>query len=105
MGPITVVLPRPRTAGSTPAGAASPAGTASSAVAYRRTVSMTGGADEPLRVLADAPTAAAVSCHPCDEAIVRHLVGHVGRGDCAIHVDADVPPGQLAVSVRLAVAS
>ena len=99
MGPITVVLPRPRTAGS------APAGTASSAVAFRRTVSMTAGADEPLRVLADAPTAASVSCHPCDEAIVRHLVGHVGRLDCAVHVDADVPPGMLAVSVRLAIAS
>ena len=94
MEPITVVLPRPRSAGSTLAG-----------IAYRRTVSMTAGADEPLRMLADAPTAAAVNCHPCDEAIVRHLVGHVGRHDCAVRVDPEVTPGELAISVRLAVAS
>jgi hypothetical protein len=99
MGPITVVLPRPRTADY------APSGSASSAVAFRRTVSMTAGADEPLRVLADAPAAASVSCHPCDEAIVRHLVGHVGRLDCALHVDPEVAPGVLAVSVRLAVVS
>jgi len=66
---------------------------------------MTAGADAPLRALRDAPSAAAVPCHPCDEAIVRHLVGHVGRQDCPVQVDASVTPGMLALSVRLAVAS
>jgi hypothetical protein len=94
MEPITVVLPRPRSAGVPQAG-----------IAYRRTVSMTAGADEPLRMLADAPTAASVNCHPCDEAIVRHLVAHVGRIDCSLRVDPEVAPGVLAISVRLAVAS
>jgi hypothetical protein len=94
MEPITVVLPRPRSTGTTPAG-----------IAYRRSVSMTAGAEEPLRLLADAPTAATVNCHPCDEAIVRHLVAHIGRIDCPLLVDPEVPPGMLAVSVRLAVAS
>lgn len=94
MEPITVVLPRPRTAVAAPSG-----------VAFRRTVSMTAGADEPLRVLADAPTRASVSCHPCDEAIVRHLLAHVRRHDCPVLVDVEVDPGVLAVSVRLTVAS
>lgn len=94
MEPITVVLPRPRSAGSTSAG-----------IAFRRTVSMTAGAEAPLRLLSDAPAAAAVNCHPCDEAIVRHLVAHVGRMDCPIRLDPEVTPGVLAVSVRLAVAS
>ena len=94
MEPITVVLPRPRSAGSSRAD-----------IGYLRTVSMTAGADEPLRMLAAAPSAAAVSCHPCDEAIVRHLVGHVGRLDCAVQVDPEVTPGVLAINVRLAVAS
>jgi len=94
MEPITVVLPRPRSAGSPQSG-----------IAFRRSVSMTAGADEPLRLQRDAPTSAAVSCHPCDEAIVRHLVAHVGRLDCPLTLDPQVAPGMLAVSVRLAVAS
>jgi hypothetical protein len=94
MEPITVVLPRPRSAGSTRA-----------SIAFRRTVSLTMGAEEPLRMLANAPTAAAVNCHPCDEAIVRHLISHVGRVDCSVRVDQDLTPGVLAISVRLAVAS
>src|SRR3978361_2586927 len=94
MDPITVVLPRPRSAGSSRA-----------SIAYRRTVSMTAGADEPLRMLAAAPSAAAVSCHPCDEAIVRHLVGHVGRLDCELRVDQGIPPGELEVCVPLRIAS
>jgi hypothetical protein len=87
----TVVLPRPRSQVAN--------------LAFRRTVSMTEGADAPLRALSDAPSSATVSCHPCDEAIVLHLIGHVGRADCDVRVDPTVRPGQLALSVRLAVAS
>jgi hypothetical protein len=94
MDQTTVVLPRPR---SRPGSRTS--------LAYRRTVSMTAGAEAPLRALRDAPPTAAVLCHPCDEAIVRHLVMHADRHDCAVQVDANVTPGVLALSVRLAVAS
>jgi hypothetical protein len=94
MDQTTVVLPRPRLRPGS-----------GTSLAFRRTVSMTAGADAPLRALRDAPAAAAVLCHPCDEAIVRHLIGHVGRVDCPVLVDAAVTPGVLALSVRLAVAS
>jgi hypothetical protein len=94
MDQTTVVLPRPRTRPGS-----------GSSLAFRRTVSMTTGAEAPLRALREAPAAAAVLCHPCDEAIVRHLVGHVGRVDCPVLVDPAVKPGVLALSVRLAVAS
>jgi hypothetical protein len=92
METFAVVLPRPR---SHP----------SAGLALRKTVSMTRGAEEPLAALRDAPPAALVSCHPYDEAIVRHLVGHAGRTDCAVVVDPDVAHGVLGLSVRLAVAS
>jgi hypothetical protein len=94
MDQTTVVLPRPRTRPN-----------AGTSLAFRRTVSMTAGADAPLRALRDAPASAVVICHPCDEAIVRHLVAHAHRADCAVQVDANVSPGVLALSVRLAVAS
>jgi hypothetical protein len=86
----TVALPRPRSY--------------AAGLSFRRRVSMTSGAELPLRALADAPAAAAVSCHPCDEAIVRHLICHVGRLDCDVRVDPSVSPGELALSVQLAVA-
>jgi hypothetical protein len=95
MESVTVVLPRPRS---------SSVATAPS-LALRHTVSMTNGAETPLRAIADAPTSAHISCNPCDEAIVRHLLGHVGRIDCELRVDAGVVAGELAISVRLAVAS
>jgi len=72
--------------------------------ALRSTVNMTDGADAPLKALREAPTAALVSCHPCDEAIVRHLLAHVSRADCVVLVDAAATPGQLAVSLRFALA-
>jgi hypothetical protein len=90
MEPTTVVLPRPRSH--------------AASLALRHTVSMTSGAELPLRALADAPTSATVSCHPCDEAIVRHLLGHVARLDCDLRIDPAVTPGELALHVRLAVA-
>jgi hypothetical protein len=91
MEPTAVVLPRPRSY--------------APGLAFRRTVSMTSGADLPLRALSDAPASARVSCHPCDEAIVRHLLNHVGRADCEVAIDPAVTPGELALSVRLAFAS
>ncbi|HSP38743.1 MAG TPA: hypothetical protein VLR26_13415 [Frankiaceae bacterium] len=94
MEPITVVLPRPRSTGSAP-----------TSLAYRLTISLTSGAEAPLQALTDAPTSAAINCHPCDEAIVLHLVRHLGRSDYYLRVDATVAPGELAISVRLAVAS
>jgi hypothetical protein len=95
MESVTVVLPRPR----------SSAAVTTPSLALRHTVSMTSGAETPLRALADAPSSAHISCNPCDEAIVRHLLGHVGRIDCELRVDAGVAAGVLAISVRLAVAS
>jgi hypothetical protein len=95
MESVTVVLPRPRSSSTVP----------TSSLAFRHSVSMTSGAETPLRALTDAPTSAHVSCNPCDEAIVRHLLGHVGRLDCELRVDPGVTAGVLAISVRLAVAS
>jgi hypothetical protein len=91
MEPTTVVLPRPRSR--------------SAGLALHRTVTMTAGAELPLRALQEAPIGVLVSCHPCDEAIVRYLVGHVGRPDCSLRVDPAVDPGVLALGVRLRVAS
>jgi hypothetical protein len=91
MDSTTVVLPRPRSR--------------ASSLAMRRTVTMTSGADAPLRALREAPRASRISCHPCDEAIVRHLLGHVGRHDVSLQIDPDVTPGSLAISLRFAVAS
>jgi hypothetical protein len=91
METTTVVLPRPRSR--------------ASSLALRQTVTMTAGADAPLRALREAPTASQISCHPCDEAIVRHLLGHIGRVDVNLQTDADVTPGVLAIAVRFAVAS
>ena len=91
-----MVLPRPRSYA-----ALAPA----EPLAYRQTVSMTAGAEAPLAALKAAPRGATVICHPCDEAIVRHLVAHVGRADVVLHVDETAPAGELGLRVRLAVAS
>lgn len=96
MDQLTVVLPHPRSRSAAPA---------ERGLALRHTVSMTAGAEGPVRALTDAPTAATLVCHPYDEAIVRHLVAHVGRADCEVRVDPAAVHGQLAVSLRLAYAS
>jgi hypothetical protein len=63
-------------------------------------VSMTDGAEAPLRALRDTPHETHVRCHPCDEGIVRYLLSHVDRFDCELAVDAAVPPGELALTAR-----
>jgi hypothetical protein len=58
-----------------------------------------------MAALRDAPPSALVSCHPYDEAIVRHLLAHAGRPDCELVLDATASHGVLGLSVRFAVAS
>lgn len=96
MDTLAVVLPRPRSHA-----AVAPA----AGLTLQQSVSMTAGAEAPLTALSAASTDAIVVCHPCDEAIVRHLVGHVGRHDIVLLVDDGAAPGALGLSVRFAVAS
>lgn len=107
MEPITLVLPHPRSA-ALATSAARPAATPPAASTTRKRsldVSLTSGAETPLRALAEAPPSARIVCHPYDQAIVAHLLAHLGRTDCLLHpLDAAVP-GQLSIRVRLAVAS
>lgn len=104
METLAVVLPRPRTHAAS-AVAAAPSTAPASGLLLQQSVSMTAGAEEPLAALAAAPVAAVVVCHPCDEAIVRHLMAHVGRRDIGLLVDGTAAPGALGLSVRFAVAS
>src|ERR1700712_1701802 len=102
MEPMTLVLPQPRTAALATSTATPPAApTRSPALS----VSLTSGAETPLRALAEAPPSARIVCHPYDQAIVAHLLAHVGRTDCLLHPLAAAVPGELSIRVRLAVAS
>ena len=57
-------------------------------------VSLTQGCDAPLDAL-KSTGAGAVSCHPCDEAIVRLLLGRVPRHDGDLIVTVSIRPGTL----------
>ena len=106
MEPITLVLPHPRSPAretSPPTSPATPR--ASSSRTPSLTVSLTAGSEMPLRALVEAPPSARIVCHPYDQAIVAHLLAHVGRTDCSLHPTAVVAPGELRIRVRLAVVS
>jgi hypothetical protein len=103
MEPITMVLPHPRSAvRATPSVAPRPPATPRTITVA---VSLTSGSEAPLRALADAPQAARIVCHPYDEAIVAHLLAHVGRSDCLLHPTDAAAHGELSIRVRLAIAS
>jgi hypothetical protein len=57
-------------------------------------VSLTEGCDAPLDALKLAPLGHDISCHPCDEAIVRLLMARIHRSDPLL-VSASVAPGTL----------
>ena len=98
-----MVLPHPRSGASV-----SPPPTTRAAATPGRpslTVSLTSGAEAPLRALADAPHRALIVCHPYDAAVVAHLLAHVGRTDCLLQTGHETAHGTLGISVRLAVAS
>ena len=57
-------------------------------------VSLTQGCDAPLDALRALPDCA-VSCHPCDEAVVMLLLLRTRRGALALLTCPDVDPGTL----------
>jgi hypothetical protein len=59
-------------------------------------VSLTDGCDAPLEALKLAPVDHEISCHPCDEAIVRFLLSRTHRGT-ALQISPTVSPGTLAL--------
>ena len=62
------------------------------------TVSLTEGCEAPLEALKTASLDRAVRCHPCDEAVVRLLMGRVRRAaDTALLVTAAIAPGTLSL--------
>jgi hypothetical protein len=61
------------------------------------TVSLTEGCEGPLEALKTAAADRTVRCHPCDEAVVRLLMGRVRRTEAALLVTASIRPGTLNV--------
>jgi hypothetical protein len=59
------------------------------------TVSLTDGCDTPMDALRTTAEDLAIRCHPCDEAIVRLLVGRVRRTEDCLIVSPAIPPGTL----------
>jgi hypothetical protein len=59
-------------------------------------VSLTGGCDAPLDALKQFPVDHQVSCHPCDEAIVRLLLSR-GRHADTLKISSAVAPGTLVI--------
>ena len=59
------------------------------------TVSLTEGCEAPLEALRAAALDRTVRCHPCDEAVVRLLIGRLRRTDTALLVTTAVRPGTL----------
>ena len=59
------------------------------------TVSLTEGCEGPLEALKAAALDRTVRCHPCDEAVVRLLMGRARRAESALLVTASISPGTL----------
>ena len=59
-------------------------------------ISLTAGCDAPLEALKLTPVDHQVSCHPCDEAIVRLLLGR-NRQANGLKVSPAVAPGTLVI--------
>jgi hypothetical protein len=58
------------------------------------TISLTEGCEAPLEALKTSHDRT-VRCHPCDEAVVRLLMGRVRRAETALLVTATIAPGTL----------
>ncbi len=59
------------------------------------TVSLTEGCEAPLEALKATSLDRTIHCHPCDEAVVRLLMGRVRRAESALLVTASISPGTL----------
>jgi hypothetical protein len=59
------------------------------------TISLTAGCETPLDALTAATPEGAVRCHPCDEAVVRLLMGRAGRSDDPLFITSSICPGTL----------
>ena len=59
------------------------------------TVSLTQGCEAPLEALKATSLDRTIHCHPCDEAVVRLLMGRVRRSQSALLVTASISPGTL----------
>lgn len=59
------------------------------------TVSLTDGCEAPLEALKTVSNDRAIRCHPCDEAVVRLLMGRVRRAETALLVTTAIAPGTL----------
>ena len=59
------------------------------------TVSLTEGCEAPLEALKAASHDRTIRCHPCDEAVVRLLMGRVRRAETVLLVTAAIAPGTL----------
>jgi hypothetical protein len=61
------------------------------------TVSLTEGCDAPLEAMKTATHEPTICCHPCDEAVVRLLMGRVRLAETALLVTPTIAPGTLSV--------
>jgi hypothetical protein len=59
------------------------------------TVSLTEGCEAPLEALKATSADRTISCHPCDEAVVRLLMGRVRWTESALLVTTTISPGTL----------
>jgi hypothetical protein len=62
------------------------------------TLSLNAGCETPMLALKSAAAGVSVQCHPCDEAVVRLLLGRTSGGNRTLVVSAEVLPGTLALS-------
>jgi hypothetical protein len=61
------------------------------------TVSLTEGCEAPLEALKTHAHDHTIRCHPCDEAIVRLLLGRLPRDEMALLVTTSISPGTLSL--------
>jgi hypothetical protein len=59
------------------------------------TVSLTEGCEAPLEALKATSVDRTIRCHPCDEAVVRLLIGRVRLNESALLVTTAISPGTL----------
>ncbi|HEX4017429.1 MAG TPA: hypothetical protein VHX15_11895 [Frankiaceae bacterium] len=59
------------------------------------TVSLTEGCEAPLEALRATSPDRPVRCHPCDEAVVRLMMGRLRRTEASLLVTTSISPGTL----------
>jgi hypothetical protein len=59
------------------------------------TVSLTEGCEAPMEALRATSADRPIRCNPCDEAVVRLLMGRIRRADAALLVTSSISPGTL----------